>query len=299
MAALSQWLLETRKIQMKKYTRISMKSMIQMITVCTIAVSSATFSSAQGSDGNAGASRNWSLGVGGVTGMQPVYDGSDEMKPALLPIIEAAWHTQYVDVFASIPNDGLGLRFKEENVTGLSLALGVNFGEPRDRDADKVKKFLQGTAELVNDYQLFTSLTLPLPLGELSSTLRWFPVEAEYDGQPDTEYDGLRGELTFKTGLSLTQRLLLLAEVGATWMDDEYAQAYHGVQYATSELERFSAEGGLRDINASLQMGYLFNQHLMAIVRGDAALLLNDAADSPLTKNEFQPRLAVGVMYNF
>jgi outer membrane scaffolding protein for murein synthesis (MipA/OmpV family) len=283
---------------MKKYSR--MKVISQMFVVFVIVISSATLACAQGIEEDAAPTRNWSFLIGGAVGMQPVYSGSDELIVVPVPLINAAYSTRYVDAFVS-SMEGLGVRFKEEQVTGLSLALGASLGEPRDQEVDEVKEFLRGTPEVVSDYHLFTTLKLALPFGELASTLRWFPVETEYDdaGIADEEYDGLRGELNFGAGLPLNQHLMMSAGIGVTWMNDEYAQAYHGVHYATSKLETFSAEGGLRDVHASIGLTYLFNQHLMAIIKSDVVQLLNDAADSPLTKEEIQPALAAGIVYNF
>jgi outer membrane scaffolding protein for murein synthesis (MipA/OmpV family) len=140
-----------------------------------------------------------------------------------------------------------------------------------------------------------------LPVGELSATANYVPIETDYDeaGRKDETYHGVLIEAGWGMEMPLNPRMLLETSIGATWMDAEYAEAYHSVLYQTTQLNEFNAESGIRDVNASFTLLYLLTDHLGTGVFGSATQLLGDAADSPLTKQEFQGEAGFAVFYSF
>jgi outer membrane scaffolding protein for murein synthesis (MipA/OmpV family) len=256
--------------------------------------------------------RDWSLWLGGGALLDTVYPGSDELLVNPIPYIQAEYTTRYFDFFAGM-EDGIGVRMKESDYTGLSLAVAINpLGTKRDpnlknsedfvlNDADEVKEFLEGTPKIESAIKLFGTVALDLPFGKVSSTATFLPISADYKdaGISDKNYDGLTVSLDVETGLPLTPQIFLQAEAGATWMNDKYAEAFHGVVYPTKTLKIFNAKSGMSDAHASVAVVTFITEHIGALVHGSATRLLGDAADSPLTKEEFQPQVAAVVFYSF
>jgi outer membrane protein len=260
--------------------------------------------------------RNWSLWLGGGALMEPVYSGSDKLLANPIPFIQAEYTTPYMDFFAGMEN-GIGVTLKETEFTGLNLTIGISpvgllLEKRRDPDLDKVenfvldgadelKEFLQGTPTLKNTIEVFGTVGLELPFGKVSSTATFFPVKADYDDASlsDKDYDGITVSIDFETGLPLTPQIFLQGGSGVTWMNEKYAEAFHGVLYPTTRLDVFKAKSGVSDVHASVVLVSFFTEHVGALVIGSVTLLLDDAADSPLTKEEFQPQMGAVVFYNF
>jgi outer membrane scaffolding protein for murein synthesis (MipA/OmpV family) len=82
-------------------------------------------------------------------------------------------------------------------------------------------------------------------------------------------------------------------------MNDAYAEAFYSVRYPTQQLDVFAAEGGIRDIGSSVAAIYMLNRNIGLRVFAGGSYLLNNAADSPLTQNTFQPFSGAFILYNF
>lgn len=82
-------------------------------------------------------------------------------------------------------------------------------------------------------------------------------------------------------------------------MNDDYAEAFHSVLYPTPQLEVFKAKAGLSDVHGTLGARYVFSNHFGGMLLFTGEQLLGDAADSPLTKQEFQPDVVAILSYSF
>ncbi len=132
-------------------------------------------------------------------------------------------------------------------------------------------------------------------------SVNWLPINAEYDepGISDDEYHGLKISIDYAIGGQLYPKLFAFATVGTSWMNDDYAEAFHSVLYPTAELEVFEAKAGLSDIHGTLDARYAFSNHIGGMLLLSGEQLLGDAADSPLTKQEFQPDVVAILSYSF
>lgn len=248
---------------------------------------------------------NWIRIAGIGVGVFPVYPGSDEFKIAPAPFGIISYTTTYVDFFLNAA--GLGVRLKEPEHTGLRLDIGVRPGEIRKPDADKVKEFLAGTPEVTSIIQPFVSLgrevsLAPTVSADLTATMRYAPAKADYDeaGRPDQKYNGLLVDTMVDINVLIpTYRILLNADIGATWMNGEYAAAFHSVHYPTATLEEFHADSGLRDVHTNFGVSYFITPRVGVTVQGGVLKLLGAVADSPLTKNDLQSQVSLMMLYNF
>jgi outer membrane scaffolding protein for murein synthesis (MipA/OmpV family) len=249
----------------------------------------------------ANAETDWSLtlGAGGV--VSPLYSGSDKVGINPFPVIDVRYTTPHLGLFLS-SLDGAGMALSNERI-GMSFSLGVNMGGGRDTndDDDDVKTLLQGTPEVKNPCRVFGSAGIGLPVGELSATANYFPIEIQYEdaAREGKTSHGILIETQWGMEIPLNSMMLLETNIGASWMNADYAEAYHSVPYQTPRLNEFSAKSGIRDVNASLTLRYLLTEHLGAGISGSATQLIGDAAESPLTKQDLQREAGLVVFYRF
>ncbi|MGD9162121.1 MAG: MipA/OmpV family protein [Desulfobacteraceae bacterium] len=255
--------------------------------------------------------RNWYLWMGGGCLTEPVYPGSDALYVIPFPFIQAEYHLESFDVFASVI-DGFGVQYKNTEFAGLSLSLSIDpLGNKRDpelkdvkhfmlTDVDDLKDFLKDTPTIDNKVDVSGTLQIDLlPFASLSSTVSYFPTKADNATYPDKKYDGITASFDLQSDYQLAPNMFLQGGVGITWMNDDYAEAFHSVLYSTSALEQFAAENGISDVHGCLTFIHFFTEHYGLIVYGSGTLLLGNSAHSPLTKNTFQPEMRLMVFYDF
>lgn len=246
--------------------------------------------------------RNWEfmLGAGGIA--KPLYSGSDDINVRFLPFIRARYKTQYLDFFLGM--NGVGVTLKPLPDNGVKLSAGVGLPQKRktsEKNGSDVD-ILEDTPELNNDYHMFGTLEVPLQgFGRLSSAIKYVPVEAAYDQEdiPAEAYDAVLVEAAWSNMWRLHRQIRLSAQIGASWMNDAYAEAFYSIRYPTQQLEMFTAESGIRDIDSSVAVIYTITRNIGLRVFAEGSYLLNDAADSPLTQSTFQPSSGAFIFYTF
>ena len=82
-------------------------------------------------------------------------------------------------------------------------------------------------------------------------------------------------------------------------MNNEYADAYHGVKYGTAKLKNYDADAGLHSIEAELEGFYFFTEHIGIGLNSGLSYLLGDAKNSPLTKSALQIESGLFAAYKF
>lgn len=245
--------------------------------------------------GQGGGGRNWELMLGGGSFYKPEYSGSDEMKFKPVPLILAFYETNRFRLFVEGDKAGVGLKFGEQ--VPLSLSAGIGIGEGRDND---VVDLLQGTPTLENSVRLFGEAALGLPFVKVASTLNYFPITANYNetDRSDEDYNGLLVDVEVRKEW-MRIPLMVMVGGGFSWMNSEYAEANYGVTYPTANLETFEAGSGMHSLNLSANIIMFFHEHVGTMLMAEGKQLLGDAADSPLTEQEFQTEIALMAFYRF
>lgn len=104
---------------------------------------------------------------------------------------------------------------------------------------------------------------------------------------------------------SIGKRLTLIADVSASYADDNYAATYFSITPAgslASNLPAFSAKGGLKDVGAQLTASYRIGDNWGIAANAGYRRLLGDFADSPVVANggsADQLSGGVGVFFTF
>lgn len=239
--------------------------------------------------------RNWELLIGGGGSISPKYSGSDEVSIILIPLIVAHYENHYLDFFVEGEEVGVSLKFG--NTIPVSLSTGIGLGEDRENDDGDV---LKGTPNLENSYRLFGGLQVSLPFIDISSTVNYFPITANYDetDRLDKDYNGILvdgevGKEWFRIPF------IVNISTGVSWMNSAYAEANYSVNYETDRFNLFKAKSGMHDVHVATRVTMMFSERMGMMFMGKGTYLLGDAADSPLTQNTFQPSGKVFLFYRF
>ena len=211
---------------------------------------------------------SFDAGIGASYG--PGYMGADENK---------------TDPWFILRNVTLGQGGDEKQ--GFSLIPSLNYIGKRDAgDFDD----LDGMKDISRAYEV--GLKLSYVSGPFTS---YTHVRQGFGG-----HHGIVGEIGTRYRQDVNERFTFWAGAELKGGDSKFTDTYFGVseqESARSGIEAFDAEGGLTSAGVEVTARYLFNDRWG--VEGEASWerLLNDAADSPITRNgdDDQYSLSVGL----
>lgn len=126
-------------------------------------------------------------------------------------------------------------------------------------------------------------------------------------GQLRQSFTNDRGDRTATLYLGLKDEIMpgLTASLtgGVTWASQEYMKRYFGINAAealASGYAQHDVEDGFRDVTLSTGLSYAIGDSGFTLDgRVKWTMLLGDAADSPLTKDENQFGMTMGVAYHY
>ncbi|MGQ8701791.1 MipA/OmpV family protein [Serratia marcescens] len=101
---------------------------------------------------------------------------------------------------------------------------------------------------------------------------------------------------------AITDRVTLLANVFATWVNGGYQRGYFGVTSLQASRTAFAAYrpgAGLKQFTARLAMNYQWSPPLSVQAGGETYRLAGDAADSPLVDKALESMAFMSVSYRF
>ena len=252
----------------------------------------------------------WDFSVGAGVYSENVYTGSDDLyvAPGLL-----------VQVGYSLGDFGFSLNLHEgpsmvytNKETGIQGKLEVSFDQERDsqsysvfgRDedhSDTTKRLLQDTPTVATEVAPKLSAELPTSLGMWGVSVAYHSTSVDYPiaGQMDKDYAGWLYSLSYAKAFPVSETLSFAAQVELTYMNQAYSQAWFSVEYPTPALSTFDADAGFRDVTVGLQGTKMFTGHTGLSLLLAGSYLLEDAADSPYTVEEFQPAAMLYAFYMF
>lgn len=238
-------------------------------------------STVEKSDGIRGKLHEWDALLGGGVMVAPKFEGSDEFKAVPVPFVSAMFAGR-----VHVRGPGVEVDVYESG----GLALGVKGGIEMGRDEDDSDD-LRGLGDIDTG-------------GVIGGVVGYKFGMFEFTAGLDRAIGGANG-LTGTVGAKATHmvgQFILSAGASATWADDNHMDAFFGVnaaQSARSGLREFDAEAGFKRVDIEASITYLMTENW--VIRGQAGvgLLLGDAADSPIVKEEVQPSVLLGVGYKF
>ena len=230
----------------------------------------------------------WSFVLGAGVGVLPKYQGSSSLRILPVPLVEA----RYGDRFFVSGLGGVGVNVVALPEVHLGVAVAPDFGRSEGSDAR-----LSGWGHIG-----------PGAAGKLFAESRIGPLRGLVGIRHEFgASNGTLADLGVSVGVPLGDRLILTGGPTLTWADGQYMRAYFGInqgQLAAASNDRvatavFTPGSGFRDLATSLAAIVILDQHwsVRTFVRG--AVLLGDAANSPVTQQAFQIGFGSGVAYRW
>ncbi len=223
--------------------------------------------------------------VGGalISGRQ--YQGSDERRTLLLPLLDYQWRSGW---FAGTTN-GLGYNFSRQPGIDYGVRLTADLGRKESRSSA-----LRGLGDIDIRPEIGGFFNYAItPSFALTSSLRYGSTE---------DRDGAVLDLGAAYSVPLAPQWRLGLGVGASVANASYMQSYFGVtsaQYAQSGYAPYSAGAGIRDVKASAVVTYAINQRWAVSTALSASSLQGDAKDSPITRKRNSVSGVVSLAYGF
>lgn len=241
------------------------------------------------------------LGIGSF----PEHEGSDSYNATALPLINIRKPGSYFLKGASINiNDGLAsagltllhFSYSENSKRRMQIVMGplVRAYSGRNKsDSDA----LNGLGDI--DLSVGIGGFIELSTG---AWLANFSVSPQNVGNDN---DGILTTFNIEYSASIKDSLTLSTALSTSWADDDYMQGYFGVtdvQATQSGLSRFDSKSGFKDVGLQVKASYAVSPSWSLEGQIGYWRLLNNAADSPITKNSGsanQVRGLIGFSYQF
>jgi outer membrane protein len=233
-------------------------------------------------------SDKWSYSLGLGLAAVPDYEGSEDYKAAPLPIAQVQKGYQYGQVFGSKLTSNLMPH------PDFRLGLVVDYLSKRD----DVKNNRVDKLKAVDEALMLGGLVgydLQIDRGTLGFEVEWtHDVIDGNDGwllQPEVRY---QRELNKNWGLHLGSTL--------TYASDNYMDSYFSISPADSArsgLATYHASSGIKDIGVDMALSHSFTKHWTAGGLVAYKRMLNDAADSPVTKVGDDNQYVVGLFFTY
>jgi len=214
--------------------------------------------------------------VAGVAAV-PDYEGAEDLQ--LIPLINGriAFGDRYVAL------EGVTLRANIIASPNIEFGPVANLTFGRDDDIDSAA--VAALAPIDDAYEIGAFVAFSRPAGA-KGRLR-FAVQAVQD--VSDVHNGWVATASLGYQVALSSRFDLGLEASASYASDEYAATYFSVTPAgalASGLPVFNADGGFKDVGATLTARYGLSDRWSLVAFGGYRRLLGDFADSPIVERE-------------
>ncbi|MBF0562768.1 MAG: MipA/OmpV family protein [Alphaproteobacteria bacterium] len=228
------------------------------------------------------------LGVGAA--IRPAYEGSDHYTVSPVPFVKVTY-----DDMVSLGMRGLDAYWHHDNFrigTGLTYSGGRKDSRTNGvfSDGDNRLKGL-GTVDRALGVKGFASYN--------SGPMDFGGSVTKFTGGNN---DGVLVNVGVSHRFKITEQFSVSPHVGTTWGDHSYMQTFFGVtqtQAANTVFPQFSAGAGFKDVSASLNTNYRFNEHWFVDANAGAVELIGDASKSPICLSSLGARFLTMIGYRF
>lgn len=220
--------------------------------------------------------------VGGGAAYKPKFEGSSEYEVSPIPFISATFYDRI-----TIDPTGVGVKAYNQGPLSFDLKLGYDDGRS-ESDANR----LRGLGDIDAAATIGGKATYDLGAAEV-----FLSAEQALGGS-----DGLLISAGVSAEKPVSERLVLGAEGSVTYADDNYMEAFFGVnarQSARSGLAQFDAEAGIKSVEVSVSATYLLSENWFLKAKETVGFLTGDAADSPIVEEDVQSKSMLLLGYRF
>jgi len=226
--------------------------------------------------------RQWVVSIGLSGGISPDYEGSDDYGFGYGPNISISWR----DI---IFYKGKTLGANIINTNNFKFGPILSLASGRDEDDNDT---LDGLGDIDSTIEAG---------GYITYRKESFRFRGEIRQDIGSSHDGALIELQGGTTLPFEKPLVFVG-IGTTWASDDYMESFFGInsrQSVASGLETYKAESGIKDVNASMTVGYSITERWRMGGMFMYKRLVGDAADSPIVENKNQFIMGLGLSYRW
>ncbi len=225
---------------------------------------------------------SWAItGTLGVA-YSPEYQGSNQSDTSALVDLQAEYNEGQFFI-------GLGgIGYAPIRTDNIYLSFGVGYGGARDVSDDPVN--LRGLGDVDGSVLFLTSASYNLGFVGIGADLR---SGGDY---------GTTVDLSLGTDIPVSDQISISGGLNATWADRKHTQTYFGVtaaQAASSGKAAFTADSGFVSYGVSLAASYAFSDATSVTLGVEYEKLQLDAARSPISVQDDQTSVFLGVTQRF
>jgi MipA family protein len=227
------------------------------------------------------------LGAGVVN--EPRYPGSRNDFNRGAPIVSVTYDRFF---FGGVPGGGapagIGAYLVHTDQWTVGLNIGADGRKPR-RESDAPILRGWGNIPAIARGGMFASYNMD-----------WLSVRGSvsYGGHKE----GVIAELGIEAKYHATQHLTLSIGPEVTWVSNQYAMTFFGIDAAQSELAGvapYRAKGGINLVSGKASARYMLTENWSIAAFGSYGALQGDAANSPVTTDKKQREYGAFVIYRF
>jgi outer membrane scaffolding protein for murein synthesis (MipA/OmpV family) len=225
----------------------------------------------------------------------PEYEGASEQQVIPLAAGEVRWGERYVSL------EGTTLRANVINSSVVEFGPVANLTFGRDEDIESAPVRALGVIDEAYEVGAFGAVKF----GSLLSDGDGLKLRLQGLRDVSDVHDGWIGQAALSYRLPVSNRLSVTTEASVQFVDDNYAQTYFSVTPAgsiASGLTAFNAEGGIKDIGASVTAVYAVSDRLSLLGFAGYRRMLGDFKDSPIIAvegdaNQFSAGIGLGLSF--
>lgn len=243
----------------------------------------------------------WDFAIGAGAMVGPKYEGSDENEVTAMPYLSIEWN----DFVFLNPEDGLGVHAYQSEDLEVDVSIGYDMGRKESDSSD-----LAGLGDV--DGSVTANLGIEYELGPVSPFLE---LSKQMGGA-----NGMTAEIGVETMVPLAMLYAgnggggardegegpsgpaLMFGISTQWADDNYMSENFGItaaQAAASGLSQHTAGSGFKSAGVEAGVMIPFGENWALNMMVEYSVLLGDAADSPVVKDDTQLSGGTFLRYQF
>lgn len=243
--------------------------------------------------------------IGAGIGLFPDYEGADNYSASALPLLDISKPGTFFIKGASVNiNDGLAsagltifhISYSEGSTRRMQILLGPLVRAYGGRN-ENLSDSLKGLGDI--DQSIGIGGFMEINVGPWLANVKASSQDVGNDN------DGVLVTLDAEYRKSVSNRLAISTGLSTSWADDDYMHGYFGIteaQAASSGYTYFDSNAGFKDIGLQFKAHYALSPHWSFEGQLGYWRLINDAADSPIVKDEGsadQVRGLAGITFQF
>lgn len=235
-------------------------------------------------------SDTWKFTLGGGAVNGPRYPGSRYYFTRGLPLLSLSYDRFFV---GAVPGGGTPAGAGAYLLRTEHLAIGLDIGgdsrKPRRATDDPI---LRGWGDIPGTARggMFVSYTRD-----------WLSVRGSISDALG-HHEGVLASLAAEAKYHATPRLTLSIGPELTWVNDQYAMTFFGIDAAQSEIAgvaSYRARSGINTVGGSAGATYMLPDHWSLGAHVSYGKLQGDAADSPVTTDKTQRTYGAFISFRF